>query len=124
MAGGEIIDVLLRGMNAGALALLCIALLARRKPNLRQAFGAIFALGTAAYVLVSSPALVAAMGPLYLPMQALSLAAPVFFWWFSLALFDDKFRWRLPRRKGRCAARSWLRSAPPRSSPRRACCPR
>ena len=96
MAAGEIVDILLRGMCAGALILLAIAFGARRPPSWRSRLGAAFAFGTAAYVLVTSPAIVEALGPLYPVAQTLSVVTPVIFWWFALALFDDGFRWRWP----------------------------
>ena len=96
MAEGEIIDILLRGMNAGALVLLGAAFAARRPLSWRSSLGAAFSIGTAAYVLVTSPVVVEALGPVYPPLQVLSIVTPVVFWWFSLSLFDDRFRWRWP----------------------------
>lgn len=94
MAQGEIVDILLRGANVGALLLLAIALAARGPADFRRVFGAAFGIGTACYILVTSRDVRDALGLLGLPVQLLSMWAPVFFWWFALALFDDAFRWR------------------------------
>lgn len=77
---------------------LAIALILVRLEGRVARLGALFALGSAAYALVSEPAFVLALGglgaPLAAPLAALAIANSVFFWWFASALFDDGFRWR------------------------------
>ncbi len=88
------LDLTLRGATAGLLLLLAFKF-ARPAPLIgRNNLAVLFALGTLAYVVVSSPAAADLQG---LPLQALILVATlnsVFFWWFATALFDDEFHWR------------------------------
>lgn len=91
-----VFDLVLRGANLGAALLLSLGFLMRKPLTWRHAMGAAFALGTASYILVSSQAFWDAAGPFIWPAQILSVVAPVFFWWFALALFDDAFRIRWP----------------------------
>ncbi|MBY0421665.1 MAG: AraC family transcriptional regulator [Parvularculaceae bacterium] len=91
-----VIDLLLRGANFGASLLLALCFLSRRPLTWRHGVGAAFALGTGCYLLVSSNAFWAAAGAFAWPAQVLSIVAPVLFWWFALALFDDGFRMRWP----------------------------
>lgn len=89
------LDFLLRG-GAAALNLLLAVQLLRTKPRrFVMVAGALFALGIAAYALVSSPAIADAMGPWVVVPALLSTVNPVFLWWFVLGLFRDDFRWRL-----------------------------
>lgn len=90
------IDLLLRGANFGAVLLLAIGFLSRRPLTWRHGLGAAFAIGTGCYLLVSSEAFWRAAGPFAWPAQVMSIVAPVLFWWFALALFDDGFRLRWP----------------------------
>lgn len=90
------VDTLLRGMIAGVSLLVAAAFLARRPANWRRALGALFAFSACGYILGSSPAIGSALGPLDILARLLAVYAPVFFWWFALALFDDGFRWRWP----------------------------
>lgn len=90
------IDLLLRGANFGAALLLALGFLLRRPLTWRHAVGAAFAIGSGCYLLVSSDAFWRAVGVWGWPAQLLSIIAPVLFWWFALALFDDGFRMRWP----------------------------
>ncbi len=89
----EIIEILLRGINVGASLMIAGAMLAGRL-SARRLLGALFSLATAAYVVVSSDPLTAAIGPLAAPARILAMYAPILFWWFALSLFDDGFAWR------------------------------
>lgn len=91
-----VLDLLLRGANFGASLLLALGFLSRRPLTWRHAVGAAFAIGTGCYLLVSSNAFWEAAGAWAWPAQVLSIIAPVLFWWFALALFDDSFRMRWP----------------------------
>lgn len=87
-------EMTMRGVAIGA-SLLLAAVLASTRPGTRAGWlGAVFTLGTACYLVTSSPALHDSLAVFHLPIHALSIAAPVIFWWFALALFDDEFRWR------------------------------
>lgn len=92
----ETIELLIRGANAGGALLLSGAMLSLKPFNWRAGLGALFVVSAACYVLASSPKIIAAFGVLFTPLHVLSICAAVFFWWFSLALFDDGFRWRWP----------------------------
>ena len=90
----QIAELLLRGASTGLLLLLAIKLLKRKPLTGVQNLGVLFVLGTAAYVIVSTP-LAKGLGPA--AVQGLALLAimnSVFFWWFATALFDDEFQWR------------------------------
>lgn len=93
----EFIDTFLRGANAGASILLAASLLSRWPWDWRRFFGALFVISAACYLIVTAPPpLQSALQPVYQVLRLLSVFAPVFFWWFALALFDDGFRWRWP----------------------------
>jgi AraC-like DNA-binding protein len=95
MTGGLLlIDTLLRGMNVGAAALLALALLSQWPVSWRRGLGAAFIVATACYIVHTSAPLDEALGPLVAPIRVLSIIAPVIFWQFALALFDDNFRLR------------------------------
>lgn len=91
-----LIDTLLRGMTVGAEVLIAFVFLSRRPVTWRRGLGAAFILATASYIINSSPALEGAIGPIAVPFAVLATLAPVIFWWFALALFDDGFRMRWP----------------------------
>lgn len=91
-----LIDTLLRGMTVGAEVLIALVFLSRRPLTWRRGLGAAFILAVAAYIIKSSPALSEAIGPVAVPFAILATIAPVIFWWFALALFDDSFRMRWP----------------------------
>jgi AraC-like DNA-binding protein len=54
----------------------------------------VLSIGIGVYVLVSFPLLAAAFGSGSDAMVFVAALNPVFFWWFVLALFDDRFEWR------------------------------
>ncbi|MDZ7628477.1 MAG: AraC family transcriptional regulator [Parvularculaceae bacterium] len=91
-----LVDTLLRGMVVGAQLLVALAFLARRSLTWRRGLGAAFVLSAASYIINTSNPLADALGPVIVPLRVLSIIAPVIFWWFSLSLFDDRFRMRWP----------------------------
>lgn len=93
---GDIVETVIRGVNAGASLLIAGVFVATRRLNWRRALGGLFSLATAGYVLGSSPTISEALGPMVIPVRVLSIYAPVIFWWFALTLFDDDFAWRWP----------------------------
>lgn len=75
---------------AVTLALLTAFLLLRdARFDFRAQLGALFGIGTAAYMLCSGAPGVWGAGSLLLP---LCIGNSVFFWWFALALLEDDFR--------------------------------
>ena len=90
----ELIEALIRGMAAGMALLLAATLLVRDPLNWRRALGGFFVMSVGGYVLVSSPLIEHALGPARPFFILMAIFAPIFFWWFSLALFDDRFEWR------------------------------
>ncbi len=93
MTSAEIFELLARG-GASALSLhLAITFLEIRNGSWAARLGCLFALGVAAYSLVSSNFLAAHLGWLNYVFNALAIPLAVFFWWFATALFDDRFRW-------------------------------
>ncbi|MFN0024297.1 MAG: helix-turn-helix domain-containing protein [Parvularculaceae bacterium] len=91
-----LIDTLLRGMTVGAHALITLAFLSRWPVTLRRGLGAAFVVSASCYIINTSNPLTGALGSLIVPLQVLSIIAPVIFWWFALSLFDDGFRMRWP----------------------------
>jgi AraC-like DNA-binding protein len=91
-----LIDTFLRGMVVGAQMLVALAFVARRPVTWRRGLGAAFVISAACYVINTSNPLADAIGPVIVPVRVLSIIAPVIFWWFALALFDDGFRMRWP----------------------------
>lgn len=91
-----LIDTLLRGMTVGAEVLIALAFLSIWPVTWRRGLGAAFIISAACYIISTSAALRAALGPLMIPIQILSIIAPVIFWQFSLSLFNDDFRMRWP----------------------------
>ena len=87
-----VLDLLLRGGDA-LLLLMVGAILARdfgRVPAAR--LGAVFALGSAAYALCSTPAIHALFGAWATPLQALASGNNLVLFLFARALFDDRFK--------------------------------
>ena len=89
-----LVEILLRGASAGWFVLFACKVLRWRFPFRVQELAALFAIGTAAYVIVSGPVL-HGLGPrVTFALGSVSLLNSAFFWWFSIALFDDAFAWR------------------------------
>lgn len=87
-----IVEIALRGAAAGLNILLAGLLLFSRPPGLRRVLGAMFAVGTAAYVLVSADHF-EVLGPFEHAGEVLATYNTIFFWWFALSLFEDRFSW-------------------------------
>ena len=87
-----LVDIALRA-GAGMLLVMLAALLARDHGHSWAArLGALFALGAAAFALVSAAPVEAARPAWRAPLLALSTGDNVVFWLFARALFDDDFR--------------------------------
>lgn len=94
MTALDIYEVTIRGGAAGLALLLSVALARAGPGSVAARLGALFALGAAAYTLVSSPTLWAVMGPAREGLRLLATYNAILFWWFATALFDDQFKWR------------------------------
>ncbi len=95
MTSGLVIEIVLRGGAAALLLLLAVHAFARAEGHPSARLGALFALGTACYALISSPVINQAIALVRPPILLLAMFNSVFFWWFANALFDDRFKWRL-----------------------------
>jgi len=86
------LETALRGGTA--IVLLCLALLLLRdaRQTLAGRFGALFALGGAAYAVCSASLVVDSPPGWLLPLHILAIGNPVVFWLLSASLFDDEFR--------------------------------
>jgi len=91
----DLFDIITRSSAAVLCLLTCAVLLAGARHSLAGRFGSLFALGAAAYMICTAPALVAIFSPWHLGIVPLSWFDGVFFWWFALALFCDDFRWNM-----------------------------
>lgn len=90
----DVLEVALRGGASGLALLLALALSRLAKASPSALAGALFALGSSGYALVSSPILWEAVGPLREVLRLAATYNSLFFWWFATALFDDSFRCR------------------------------
>tara|TARA_R110002051_G_scaffold68434_4_gene123320 strand:- start:20081 stop:21139 length:1059 start_codon:yes stop_codon:yes gene_type:complete len=93
----DVLELLARGAAAGLSLLLAIVFFTLRNGNWAARLGGLFALGTASYSVFGSPLIAAALAPADLLLAPLSIFNAVFFWWFTTALFDDHFQWRVWR---------------------------
>ena len=86
-------ELLLRGAAAGLCLFLSFQFLQHRRVP-AASFGALFTFTMANYAIVSTSNSFGFLGPYVYPMAILATFGNVFFWWFSLALFNDDFKWR------------------------------
>ena len=94
------IEIALRGAAAGITLVAAGLILFSAAPGMRRWTGALFFFGTAVYILISGNDSIDLLGPLYPFLKPFASANSVFFWWFSLSLFDDRFKL------------NWLKAAP------------
>ncbi len=87
-----ILETGLRGGTIVLLLFLALLLLRDARESLAGRFGALFALGGAAYAVCSSASLLTAAPAWLLPLHILAIGNPVVFWLLSASLFDDDFR--------------------------------
>lgn len=90
----DVIELTVRGGAAGLALFLAVALAQLGRASTPARLGALFALGSCSYALVSSPVLWEALGPAREALRLIASYNSVLFWWFATALFDDGFRWR------------------------------
>jgi AraC-like DNA-binding protein len=87
-----ILETALRGGAIVLLLFLALLLLRDARDGLAGRFGALFALGGAAYAVCSSSVLLIASPLWLLPLHILAIGNSVVFWLLSASLFDDDFR--------------------------------
>ena len=88
--GELILDTLARGIAIGAMIALGAGLWAGGGRSPARLAGAIFALSVIAYIVNSSPSLIAGAGWLAAPIHFLALGGAGMFWLFIVALFEDR----------------------------------
>lgn len=85
-------EALVRGILVGIL-LLSAYHLARHLPrSICSLSGTAFMVCFSAYITISMPGVLTMLGPPAVMFISLATMAPVFFWWFVLALVDDRFK--------------------------------
>lgn len=87
-------EITLRGAAVGLAVLLSVVLLRFARCCIASRVGALFALGSAAYTIESSPALCPDGGVTAALLAFFAQQCVTFFWWFALAALDDDFEWR------------------------------
>ncbi len=87
-------EVVIRGALVGALLLAAWQMLAHRPVTVCTWSGATFLACFAAYIILSMPGLYTYLGSGAVFLMVPATMAPVFFWWFVLALVDDGFSLR------------------------------
>jgi AraC-like DNA-binding protein len=87
-----ILETALRGGTIVLLLFLALLLLRDARDGLAGRFGALFALGGAAYAVCSSSIFLTAPPVWLLPLHILAIGNSVVFWLLSASLFDDDFR--------------------------------
>jgi len=93
MTAPEIIELLARGGTVGLSLVLGLVFARDVRASIAARLGIVFALGVAAYALVSSNTISDALGFVTPVLNLLAIPTGVFFWWFATALLDDTFRW-------------------------------
>ncbi|MEL6322713.1 MAG: AraC family transcriptional regulator [Pseudomonadota bacterium] len=89
----SVLEVMIRAAAAGALLILAIEHSILGRGFGVQRLSALFAFGTAAYTIISTPVTWALFGDALLPLITIATFNSLFFWWVSTALFDDDFSW-------------------------------
>lgn len=86
----ETLEVLLRGLAAGAVLATGLGLLRSHGPASARWTGALFCLSVAAFAVHSGGAETGALGPLRGLVWLLSVAGTAYFWLFAVTLFEDR----------------------------------
>jgi AraC-like DNA-binding protein len=92
----SVLEILLRGMAAGSLLAVALAILATRRHGAPAWTGAVFCVSAAAFALHSQGAETQALGVLQPLVWLLSAGGAGWFWLFAVSLFEDRpFHWTL-----------------------------
>ncbi len=86
-----IVEAVIRGVLVGMLLLATWQMSAHRPATICAGSGAIFMICFAAYTVLSMPGVNSSLGGGAIFLMVPATMAPVFFWWFVLALVDDDF---------------------------------
>lgn len=88
-------DVALRAATVSQLIFIATLFIrAGWPPSLQRLIALLLAAGVVAYLFCSAPEL-SLHGFVYIPVIVLCVGCPVFFWWFSAAVFEDSFQLRV-----------------------------
>lgn len=92
----DILEVLLRGLAAGAVLTTAVAFLRSVQAGSARWTGALFCVSVAAFAVNSGNAETRALGILHGPVWVLSAGGTAYFWLFAVTLFEDRpLRWEL-----------------------------
>ena len=91
---GPALDWALRGGTVALTVLTAMALLRAHAAVVSARLGALFAMGTAAFAIVSASGFHGGGAPWQIPLLAVSAGNNTVFWLFASVLFDDTFRLR------------------------------
>lgn len=94
MESALMLEIVLRAGTSALCLLVAVGLLMDGRSNTAR-LGALFALGAAAYVLCHPAEMLDALGPASWIIIPLGDLEGVFFYWFALTLFNDRFCWKL-----------------------------
>ncbi|MBC7283880.1 AraC family transcriptional regulator [Hoeflea sp.] len=89
------VDLLLRGGTFGILLLVIVHLIRRPEFNLMCATGLLFCVTGLFEIILNAPPVVAILAPAHAMTLATGQFHFIAMWWFVLALFDDRFSWRI-----------------------------
>jgi AraC-like DNA-binding protein len=89
----DMIEIALRAAAAGVTLMMAGLILFSRAPLMRRLLGALFLWATTIYILISGAEETQVLGSLEDTLRIFAIFNSVFFWWFTLSLFDDDFRW-------------------------------
>lgn len=84
----QVLELLIRGAAVGVFVLLALRIVGGDRTPARLT-GTLFCLGAAAHTLTQSPIAFGLLGPVSVPVWALSVMAAGLFWAFALELFGD-----------------------------------
>lgn len=91
----DLIDLALRGGTFGIILLILARLLRQRDFGPLCASGVLFGVTGLIEIVLNAPIFIALLEPHSLVMHGLQQLHFIALWWFVLALFDDRFEWRL-----------------------------
>lgn len=94
MTAVDFVEIALRGGAIALILVLTAQIIVRRPLPAAGWFGVGFLLTAALYAFTKTEFIHQNLGPLHVPNQIVTMASPVFFWLFVLALIDDRFRWK------------------------------
>ncbi|WP_299870036.1 AraC family transcriptional regulator [uncultured Hoeflea sp.] len=91
----DLIDLVLRGGTFGIILLVIARLLRQKEFGPLCASGVLFGITGLVEIVLNAPTVVALLPPQSFVTHALQQLHFIALWWFVLALFNDRFRWRV-----------------------------